>query len=337
MACVIEANPDVGGIGVRIAIYIQSLLPAMALLVEIIRGHPLEANDALQSSSAQAATSSLLTGMALVISAIIQHNVYGLSIFHALIVLNLGWIAIMGSILAIGPGLENRRLLQRRYDILMTVLWFKLSLMAGFGLWVMHNPAGYDRSPNSCTNSTVFWVLGKHCSVTSGPFRAILLTIYSLLLIPEFNATVALVGFILIAAPILYLLDFTAELLKKYHAPVSITDLFPPKNEVSEEVAGTTLFLLVDSMFILTTEMTIRVNAVGSDENTWGLGQTLAVFVSLIPASSVIHQMVARKDLIKNDNDGKDSLAPQLSRERGSIGTQTDLEAQASPEETLLV
>ncbi|KAF8310939.1 hypothetical protein DL93DRAFT_2157486 [Clavulina sp. PMI_390] len=335
MECIIEANPDAGGIGVRTAIYIQSLLPAVALLVELIRGHPITANTNLLASHAQAAKSSVLTSMALIISAIIQHSLYGLSIFHALLVLNLCWIAFIGGWLAVMPRLNGNNTwkasMEKRIDQLELALIAMVYLMAGFGLWVMHNPIKFDTSPDSCTNSTIFWVLGTHVKVTSAPFRVVLLVIYSLLFvpIPEFSLPLATMVFALVYVPVKYLMVIIAGVMRWYGTPSSITDRFPDSNEDSKDVMIAFTITFLGVMFIVTTEMTIRANTVGSDENTWSLGQTLAVFVALLPMASIIHQMVTKDDPTRDDKESPAKFAPPPS-EKQSMGTQTDLEAQLS-------
>ncbi|KAF8310942.1 hypothetical protein DL93DRAFT_1522797 [Clavulina sp. PMI_390] len=334
MVCIIAANPDAGGVGVRMAVYIQSLLPAIGLLVEIIRGRSIAANTKLRINNAQAATSSLLTGMGLIISAIIQHKLYGLSTFHALVVLNLCWVTLIGGFQGTLPLKEGentwRPEIEKCHRKLYAVLSIKLSMMAGFGWWVMHNPAGYDSAPDACASSTVFWVLGRHPNVTSKPFRTVLLTMYPLLTVPVFNIGVIVAALWLIIVIIGYLLMYIGQILEKCRAPASITKILTDDNGPSVEALVISLVAFVDGMFILTTEMTIQLNTIGSDERAWGLGQTLPVLVALLPATSIIYHMVTRGKFTENDEEA--ASTPQ-SVEKGSTSAQTDLEAQAPPKQ----
>jgi hypothetical protein len=85
----IPSNPDISGIGVRAAIYIQNLLsffPAIwALWDGTVSAYELES---VETQS----TTILLTAFAILISAMVQTRTLGISNFHASIVLGLSWM-----------------------------------------------------------------------------------------------------------------------------------------------------------------------------------------------------------------------------------------------------
>lgn len=89
MSNCLPSDPDISGIGVRIAIYAQNLLsfvPAIwALWDREVSEQELEAAEA-QS------TTILLTAFAILISAMVEVRTVGLSNFHAAVVLNLSWM-----------------------------------------------------------------------------------------------------------------------------------------------------------------------------------------------------------------------------------------------------
>jgi hypothetical protein len=85
----IEPNPDISGIGVRSAIYAQAVLTLVQPILAGLDGNI--SKDELISLH-QLYLGILLPGCALVFSAIIQARTYGLSVYHAIIVLNLSWI-----------------------------------------------------------------------------------------------------------------------------------------------------------------------------------------------------------------------------------------------------
>jgi hypothetical protein len=90
MTCTIPANPDISGIGVRVAIYIQNLLsfpPAFYALWNDwkVQKHELETEE-------KQSTSILITAFAVLISTIVQTRTLVLSSFHALIILDLSWM-----------------------------------------------------------------------------------------------------------------------------------------------------------------------------------------------------------------------------------------------------
>jgi len=86
------------GIGVRISVYIQAFVPLIPLVVRVGAGVKFAKNNELRANACQSIIFLLLTGMALIVSAIIQQHTYGLSVFHALVVLNLCWVTVMGSV-----------------------------------------------------------------------------------------------------------------------------------------------------------------------------------------------------------------------------------------------
>ncbi|KDQ18838.1 hypothetical protein BOTBODRAFT_103487, partial [Botryobasidium botryosum FD-172 SS1] len=85
----LEPNPDIAGIGVRVSIYAQAFLSFVPAILFAADGKITR--DELQSMKS-ISVGILITGCALLISAFIQAATFGLSVYHALIVLNLSWI-----------------------------------------------------------------------------------------------------------------------------------------------------------------------------------------------------------------------------------------------------
>jgi hypothetical protein len=86
--CSIPANPDISGIGVRVAIYAQNLLSFIPALWALWDGHVSDYE--LESVETQS-TTILVTTFAILFSAMAQAQ-DGLSNFHATIVLDLSWM-----------------------------------------------------------------------------------------------------------------------------------------------------------------------------------------------------------------------------------------------------
>jgi hypothetical protein len=89
MNCTIPANPDISGIGVRAAVYLQnglSFVPAFyALWDGKVEAHELKA---VETQS----TTILITAFAILVSTIVQARTFVLSGFHASIILSLSWM-----------------------------------------------------------------------------------------------------------------------------------------------------------------------------------------------------------------------------------------------------
>jgi hypothetical protein len=90
LACLIPADPDVSGIGVRIAIYVQNLLSFVPAVWALLNdGHVSEAE--LESVETQSMTI-LITAFAILVTAMVEAQRSGLSNYHASVVLSLSWM-----------------------------------------------------------------------------------------------------------------------------------------------------------------------------------------------------------------------------------------------------
>ncbi|KAJ3531342.1 hypothetical protein NMY22_g8195 [Coprinellus aureogranulatus] len=89
MSCLIPSNPDVSGIGVRIAIYIQNLLCFIPALWALWDGKVT--NYEMDSAEAHS-TTNLVLAFAILISCIFQALARGLTNYHGSIILSLSWM-----------------------------------------------------------------------------------------------------------------------------------------------------------------------------------------------------------------------------------------------------
>ncbi|TEB29278.1 ankyrin [Coprinellus micaceus] len=87
--CLVPANPDISGIGVRIAIYLQNLLGFIPAVWAVwdwkVTDHELE-------SAETQSTTNLVLAFAILISCIVQAFTLGLTSYHATVVLSLSWM-----------------------------------------------------------------------------------------------------------------------------------------------------------------------------------------------------------------------------------------------------
>lgn len=88
-SCSIPSDPDISGIGIRSAIYVQNLLCFIPALLAIWDGEVDERE--LYTVETQS-TSNLILAFAILISAIVQANTFGLTTYHGTIVLSLSWM-----------------------------------------------------------------------------------------------------------------------------------------------------------------------------------------------------------------------------------------------------
>ncbi|KAF6763555.1 hypothetical protein DFP72DRAFT_955720, partial [Ephemerocybe angulata] len=88
-SCTIPGNPDIAGVGVRIAIYVQTLLCFFPAFWALFDGKVSQGElDAAENQ----ATTNLVLAFAILISSIVQAQTLGLTNYHASIVLNMSWL-----------------------------------------------------------------------------------------------------------------------------------------------------------------------------------------------------------------------------------------------------
>lgn len=86
--CLIPSNPDIAGIGVRIAIYAQNLLSFIPAAWAI---WDAEVTDYELESVETQSTTNLILAFAILISCVVQAFTLGLTNYHASIVLSMSW------------------------------------------------------------------------------------------------------------------------------------------------------------------------------------------------------------------------------------------------------
>ncbi|KAF6742763.1 hypothetical protein DFP72DRAFT_1022107 [Ephemerocybe angulata] len=87
--CIIPGNPDIAGIGVRIAIYVQNLLCFLPAFWALFDGKVTQGE--LDAAETQA-TTNLVLAFAILISSIVQAQTLGLTNYDASIILNMSWL-----------------------------------------------------------------------------------------------------------------------------------------------------------------------------------------------------------------------------------------------------
>jgi hypothetical protein len=88
--CEIPGNPDIAGIGIRIAIYAQNILSFLPAFFALFNDGRIDLVE-LKTVEKQSITI-LITAFAILISLIVQAHFFGLSAFHTSIVLSLSWM-----------------------------------------------------------------------------------------------------------------------------------------------------------------------------------------------------------------------------------------------------
>jgi hypothetical protein len=309
----IPANPEIAGIGIRASIYAQNFL-AVFLAACYLMDNELSQDevDYMESSS----SANLITGCAMIISGFIQAKTIGLSVYHAMIVLNLSWMNTTFSVISaafacltdwLDRGLENKRK-GPRIGYLGII---HLSLTGSFGVWVWREVDKFGDSPE-CTPYLFTVFFGHDVSVLAKPLRRVYLIVFWVTAIPIVNILMvaivtsigAMVALLCLVSPLIllaYILDrCLSRHSKKSHAndanavqgiPITLTKHgLSLRGWVAKRVIRVGLPYLcfvafIDVFFTIDTELLVRRNQqfVQPGESQWTFGQTLAVIVAITP------------------------------------------------------
>ncbi|KZO96201.1 hypothetical protein CALVIDRAFT_137509 [Calocera viscosa TUFC12733] len=258
----------------------------------------------------QARMSVQLTGVALLVSAVIQAQLYSLDVYHAFIVLNLCWI---NNITALTLYLTEQFLRRPRENFLLYPLpprfWTWKGMQAAnpflptsaylcglgcYGFWLffgLNTFGDEDWNSEACNPLVLYWILGNHISVTARGFRIVGLVIHAVAFTPLLNVIIE--SFLLCngARHIRWVFIFSYKLYKKAtgrELNVEEHVIAPQYRNVhflETLTAIAIMYTYVVICFILSTEEMIGANwpLINNDEeNEWTFGQSL-VMILLIP------------------------------------------------------
>ncbi|KAF5359700.1 hypothetical protein D9756_003574 [Leucocoprinus leucothites] len=339
----IPANPDIAGIGIRVSVYLQNTLCVLVAIWTIIgrregTGTP---QGGIRLIYAQV-TGIILTTGALFLSAFIQSRNYGLSAYHAIIVLNLGWVNYASNLLYSNIAIMHRLLntsvsdLQDPYNSLrlgfvgavsdpysnsggdfsrfnfFSSLWMHASmgLYAGFGLWFWATVDTFGSTIQCKTGLPIpIRILGHTYFSNSSATRIAFLVIYT-----SFGSNAA-VGLYRSGST---LIMGTISKKPAQSTPSgegrSIFTLFPSL------FGGPSSFGRVFYMYVVMIDIGFLVGIiVGTEwmvneatsfvqpgESQWTYGQTISVFLLAPGVLGILHDLIEeekKKRLVKRDTE----------------------------------
>ncbi|KZO89650.1 hypothetical protein CALVIDRAFT_603520 [Calocera viscosa TUFC12733] len=308
--CVIPANPDIAGIGIRVSLYAQAIFVTISVVLASfapkLKGGFVSK---LFEDLALNMTTVLVTGCALLIAAFVEGALYELSLYHGLVLFNLSWLNVLTLFLAHGIVIEHNSV-----EALKRNLGFALYLCAigAYGIWLSHNISGFGSSPEC--NSAIVWVAaGRSIQATSPGLRLFFLVVSSMMAIPVFNIYIlGLAGALYIWATLLLqsaILLLVALLRKCYrrvdkfpqHAPDASTavrqksfwNAFHWPRELLMTWALAWLAIIPSVIIITGTEQLVAFNRqhVSEGEDDWTFGQILALLLLAPPLFQAARQI----------------------------------------------
>lgn len=245
----------------------------------------------------------MILGNALLISTVVQAVKYEMTFYHALIVLNLSWlnnVAASASLwfvyhhaisLVDNPAKGFYYTMRKHPGYLLYLIHFCAT--GAIGLWVWRQPTTFG-SQTECVPTIFYWFFGHNVPVTSPSFRGFWLGVYVMTLIPFLGLVVVflalaciLLAWILIALIILVLTAIVCKPIQLW--PINrmgVSEVHPVL-----KFYYLLFFLAPDILLIISTEKFIALNSVEEEESHWTFGQTVALLVTIIPASAFWKQI----------------------------------------------
>ncbi|KAK4129726.1 hypothetical protein N657DRAFT_640393 [Parathielavia appendiculata] len=170
--CIIEANPDVSGVGIRISAYSLCLGGRIVgFLVKMVSPTP-NAN----SFNRSLRTAMSIQGLALLSTALYQTAHDRLTLFHAVVVLHL--LALLGITLTTGaavPGHSN----ETAHRIINEVVYLvTVAAFVAFNVLVWSRAPTFGSQPE-CNSTVVYVLFGVSIPATNDVFRYIILATFA--------------------------------------------------------------------------------------------------------------------------------------------------------------
>ncbi|GKT53818.1 hypothetical protein ColTof4_05980 [Colletotrichum tofieldiae] len=292
--CVIEANPDATGTGIRASIY--ALCLASGILKTIIQLTTSEKN---YTEFCQAINSALqLQGLALLCTAVYQTFKGQLTLFHAICVLHL--LSLLGFGLVAqrryqGGGL-NRWLVMAALRVIIACAFTALTAY----IWVTAPTFG---SQPDCNASTFYVVFGVSLHATNDVFRYVILALMASMAVGWVFSMVIYVflahcccGGVRSGMKWARRVNPDVEALKNVVGRIKVSDPKYKRDIISGQVVQLFIQTGINVYMIVTLEQIVKRNHLSEEEKEWTFGQVLAIFVLLGVVVEVINILLPKLD-----------------------------------------
>jgi hypothetical protein len=269
--CILNANPDICGIGVRVSIYVQAFLDLILTVIALEH-----------EQLATTVRTTLLTAASLIISAFVQYHMKnGLSLFEAIVVTELISIKLASVIQ-----------FPRTYITCVSLAIFQ-PLYVTFTFWVWSRVGQFGSQPDC--NGTIVWgsMFGHTIHAPDVGLQIVtllyncLVTLYTILFLAEFVTAIY----------------FSLPKLFKFTGGTVHERLTWPDG-VNFGQLGIIIYL------IIMTEQTLGGNNVQYDQSQWTFGQTLAVLLVFPSLFEVCERALEILKLVKGNEEKDDPMVP---------------------------
>jgi len=213
--CLIPANPDIAGIGIRVSLYAQAILVIVPLVLFPFTPNPFAGSPTsrlarkLFDDISLNMDTILVTGMGLLIAAFVEDRLYDFDLYRGLVVLNPSWLNVLTLILPVMAMMIDQEEGGRSFSKLMRqyaafIAYF--SAVGAYGISLSYRISDFG-SFSDCNSATVWAIAGRSVQATTPQLRAFLLALSLMAVIPLFNLillfyplVIVLLGPVLVAA-----------------------------------------------------------------------------------------------------------------------------------------
>ncbi|KAF8317154.1 hypothetical protein DL93DRAFT_2055894 [Clavulina sp. PMI_390] len=274
--CQIPVNPDVGGIGVRLSIYITSLLVVIVPRADIERYQFSKLRARLEQAAG-------LNGTALLITTVIQSNLGQLDAYHAIVALHLLVLLGVGTI---SFDLDRHR--KARFLIYCVTMLVLLGIFTAWWLYVWitipsFGVANFASGNPMCNHTVKLVVLFANVRLTAPWLRWMFVA----------NGVVSAIGLIVLAGMTLGVIRGDHQDSKVHelpprpnHDPFSILRYLYDLREARPMLDISRAFFTIYGIVML--ELIVARNDIARGENVWSFGQVLAMLVTLSGIKEVV-------------------------------------------------
>ncbi|KAH9474441.1 E3 ubiquitin-protein ligase pub1 [Psilocybe cubensis] len=322
----LSSNPDISGPGVRIALYLQSLLSVL-----LVRYSPKDAPGAYWSMTS--------TAFSLIISSIVTAAAKEISLLDAIVVVYVLLLPILASAFGLteimSPQSSKKSTRSVHSPLLTVANWMRSAFTYSFALYVWISAPEFGQGPRACNEATFFIFFGASLpALRSG--RWLNIAVWSLMTTRFVWRSGKSAKTLFVSLNALFSKTATQRLLKPR---------YPPKNEIHEQTVWTkdygtgqeTLRVrrwrprqifheliqsltsqilnwapfgtgalykrygqnIIISMLavwaIVMTELQLSLNNQGEINNEWGFGQILPLVLTISPLFSLWESFISRQ------------------------------------------
>ncbi|KAK4169733.1 hypothetical protein QBC43DRAFT_351812 [Cladorrhinum sp. PSN259] len=295
--CEFLVNPDIAGIGVRIAIYIQAL--AGPIVPFLFRSKSLV--DSMEKTLG-------ITGLAVLLTTFVYAGRREIDLFHALVVFHL--VGLVGfSISATVQNIKDMKFKERvSYFTLRTLYYGSMLGFFIFMIFVFTRAPSFGSEPK-CNSEVQYVIFGIDVSATNTVFRGLFLAVFGLVLISLFFSATGILSVEKMERSVGAVMGAMAVAAGRGRDPTAeeLTRAMEQAAAPQKDPGRKGLYMLGDlfgrAYIVAMLEVYLSRNATDAAGNDWGFGQIFAMLMLIAPIIDLV-ALFGGDDDNSDDTDG---------------------------------